>query len=114
MKRWVRRAAGAAALLLGLDIVLTLFDFAPDHLRLALLVALAVAVTGLLTDSLGEDAPVWRVEPMGTGGRHRDRSPPRVVRPHPREPPDRAHRRRRAPRPAWRLSATSAWRAGTR
>lgn len=68
MKPWLRRAAGAAALLIGLDIVLTLFDFAPDHLRLALLVALAVAVTGLLTDSLGEDAPVWRVEPIGAGG----------------------------------------------
>ncbi len=68
MKRWVRRAAGAAALVLALDILLTLFDFAPDHLRLALLVALTVAVTGLLSDSLGEGGPVWRVEPMGTGG----------------------------------------------
>jgi hypothetical protein len=68
MRRWVRRAAGAAALLLGLDVVLTLFDFAPDHLRLALLVALAVAVTGLFLDTLGEEPPVWRVEPMGSGG----------------------------------------------
>jgi hypothetical protein len=68
MRRWARRAAGAAALVLTLDIVLTVFDFAPDHLRLALLVALAVAVTGLLSDSLGESAPAWRVEPMGTGG----------------------------------------------
>ncbi|MGH3335557.1 MAG: hypothetical protein ACRDOZ_07030 [Nocardioides sp.] len=67
MRRWVRRAAGAAALFLALDILLTMFDFAPDHLRLALLVALAVAVFGLLSDSLGE-GPVWRVEPMGTGG----------------------------------------------
>jgi hypothetical protein len=68
MRRWLRRAAGAAALLLGLDVVLTLFDFAPDHLRLALLVALADAVIGLFSDSLGEEPPAWRVEPMGTGG----------------------------------------------
>ncbi len=54
--------------MLVLDILLTLFDFAPDHLRLALLVALAVAVTGLLMDSLAESGPVWRVEPMGAGG----------------------------------------------
>jgi hypothetical protein len=68
MKRWVRRAAAAAALVLALDIVLTLFEFAPDHLRLALLVALAVAVTGLLLDSLGEGGPVWRVDSVGTRG----------------------------------------------
>ena len=68
MRRWVRRAAGAAALVVVLDIALTVFDFAPDHLRLALLVALAVAVMGLLTDSVGESGPIWRVEPMGTGG----------------------------------------------
>jgi hypothetical protein len=63
----VRRAAGAAALLVILDVLLTVFEFAPDHLRLALLVVLGVAVTGLLTDSLAE-GPVWRVEPTGTGG----------------------------------------------
>jgi hypothetical protein len=68
MRRWVLRSVGAATLFVALDVPLTLFDFAPDHLRLALLVALAVAVTGLLSDSLGEGAPVWRVEPMGTGG----------------------------------------------
>jgi len=68
MRRWLRRAAGAAALAFGLDVVLTLFDFAPDHLRLALLVALGVAVIGLVSDSLGEEPPAWRVEPMGTGG----------------------------------------------
>jgi hypothetical protein len=68
MKRWTRRAAAAAVLVVALDIVFVLLDFAPDHLRLALLVALAVAVTGLLVDSLAESAPVWRVEPMGTGG----------------------------------------------
>ena len=68
MKRWARRAAGAAALFVALDIVFTVVDFEPDHLRLALLVALAVAVLGLFTDSLGEGGAVWRVEPMGTGG----------------------------------------------
>lgn len=67
MIRWVRRAAAAAALLLVLDVLLSVFEFAPDHVRLALLVALAVAVAGLLLDSLAE-GPVWYVEPMGTGG----------------------------------------------
>ena len=61
MSRWVRRAAGTAALVVILDI-------APDHLRLALLVALGVAVTGLLSDSVGESGAAWRVEPMGSGG----------------------------------------------
>jgi hypothetical protein len=70
MKRWLRRAAGAVATVVVLDIVLGLFEFAPDHLRLALVVALAVAVTGLLLDSLGstEGSPAWRVDPMSTRG----------------------------------------------
>ena len=67
MRRWVRRATGAAVLVVVLDIVLSVFEFAPDHLRLALLVALGVAVTGLLSDSVGESGPAWRVEPMGSG-----------------------------------------------
>jgi hypothetical protein len=68
MRRWVRRATGAAALFVALDIVLSVFDFAPDHVRLALLVALGVAITGVLSDSVAESGPVWRVEPMGRGG----------------------------------------------
>ena len=68
MRRWVRRALGAAALVVVLDIVLSVFDFAPNHVRLALLVTLGVAVTGLLSDSVGESGPVWRIEPMGRGG----------------------------------------------
>jgi hypothetical protein len=68
MRRWVLRAAAAAALVVTLDIVLSVLDFAPDHLRLALLVALAVAVIGLLSDSVAESGPAWRVEPMSTGG----------------------------------------------
>lgn len=68
MSRWVRRAAAAAALSVVLDIALTVFDFAPDHLRLALLVTLAVAAVGVLSDSIADEPPVWRVEPMGTGG----------------------------------------------
>jgi hypothetical protein len=68
MRRWARRAAGTVALVVLLDVVLTRFEFAPDHLRLALVVALGVAVTGLLIDSLAEGGSAWRVEPMGTGG----------------------------------------------
>ena len=68
MRRWARRAAGTVALVVLLDVVLTQFDFAPDHLRLALVVALGVAVTGLLIDSLAEGGSAWRAEPMGTGG----------------------------------------------
>lgn len=68
MRRWARRAAGTVALVVLLDVVLTQFDFAPDHLRLALVVALGVAVTGLLIDSLAEGGSAWRAEPMSTGG----------------------------------------------
>jgi hypothetical protein len=67
MTRWARRAAAAAVLAVVLDILLTRFEFAPDHLRLALVVALAVAVIGLLTDALAESGSPWRVEPMGSG-----------------------------------------------
>jgi hypothetical protein len=68
MRRWARRAAGTVALVVLLDVVLTRFDFAPDHLRLTLVVALGVAVTGLLIDSLAEGGSAWRAEPMGSGG----------------------------------------------
>lgn len=68
MRRWSWRAVGAAALFVVLDLVLTRFEFAPDHLRLALVVALAVAITGLLTDSLAQGGSAWSVEPMGSVG----------------------------------------------
>ena len=67
MKRWVRRAVAAVALLVVLDIVLGVFEFAPDHLRLALVVALAVAVIGLVVDSIAEVGSAGRVEPIGSG-----------------------------------------------
>jgi hypothetical protein len=68
MKRWAWRAAGTVALVVVLDVVLTRFDFAPDHLRLALVVALGVAVVGLVVDSLAEGGSTWPAEPMSSGG----------------------------------------------
>lgn len=68
MRGWARRAAGAAAVFVVLDLVLTRFEFAPDHLRLALVVALAAAVIGLLTDSLADSGSAWSGEPTGSGG----------------------------------------------
>ena len=67
MRTWARLAAGGAALFVVLDLVLTRFDFAPDHVRLALVVALAVAVTGLLVDSLAEGGSPWASDPVGSG-----------------------------------------------
>jgi hypothetical protein len=68
VKHWAWRGALAVALVLALDVLLTVFDFAPDHLRLALLVALAVAVVSLVVDGLTDAASAWRVERVGSGG----------------------------------------------
>lgn len=70
-RRWVWRALTFVVLFGALDIALVLLDFAPDHLRLLLLAALAFAVGVLLLDALADDAPAWRdetVRPMTSPG----------------------------------------------
>lgn len=61
-RRWWRRAAGAAAVFVGLEVLLTLIDAGPDAVRLALLVGTCTALLGLLLDALGGGEPSWRVE----------------------------------------------------
>jgi hypothetical protein len=60
-QRWWRRVAFAAALFAVLELVFVRIEFAPDTLRLALVVALGVALVGLVLDSLPEVAPLWDV-----------------------------------------------------
>ena len=63
-RRWRGRIVGALLLYAVLEVVLSLTDYAPDPLRLALLVGLCVAALGLLRDSLGDSAPLWAAEPV--------------------------------------------------
>jgi len=65
MRTWRRRVIAAAVLFVGIDVLLILLDFDPDHLRLGLLVALGVTVSGLVLDSMGDSGPPWTAE----GGR---------------------------------------------
>lgn len=74
-RRWLWRLATFGLLLAVADITLGLFKFAPDHLRLALLMALGFMAALLLLDALADDAPRWRDEPvrpmLAPGGDHR-------------------------------------------
>jgi len=63
-RRWRARVVVAGLLYAVLGGVLYATDYAPDPLRLALLVGLCVAALGLLRDSLGEPAPLWAAEPV--------------------------------------------------
>jgi hypothetical protein len=53
--------AFAAVLFAGLEIVFVRVEFEPDFLRLLLLVALGVALAGLVLDSVPDATPLWKV-----------------------------------------------------
>ena len=57
--RWRWRAGFALAAYAVLEIGFSLLDFAPDALRLALLVAVSVFGAGLLRDSLDHESSPW-------------------------------------------------------
>jgi hypothetical protein len=61
--RWWRRAGLALLVYAVLETACTLLGFAPDPLRLALLVALGTAVLGLLRDSIEQEAAEWTSPP---------------------------------------------------
>jgi hypothetical protein len=68
---WVWRLVAAAIVFGVVDVASVLLDFAPAHGRLALLVALSVAVVAVVWDSLGDSGPAWSadpVRPMTTAG----------------------------------------------
>jgi len=46
------------------DIALVYFEFAPDHVRLALLMGLGFIVFFLLLDALSDETPDWHDEPV--------------------------------------------------
>lgn len=66
MKVWWWRLAGALVLVVLLDVVFTLVSFEPDHLRLALVVVLGVAVVALVWDTLGDSGAPWASDPYPT------------------------------------------------
>lgn len=61
--RWWPRIVGGALLFGVLLVALTAADFEPDALRLGLLVALAVAVSGLVRDGLDGGSEPWSAMP---------------------------------------------------
>lgn len=70
-RRWVLRLLTFALLFAVADVALVLLDFAPDQVRLLLLLSLGFAVALLLLDALADDAPAWRdeaVRPMTAAG----------------------------------------------
>ena len=66
MRTWGWRLVSGVVLLVVLDVVFTVVDFEPDHLRLALVVGLGTAVAGLVWDTLGDSGPPWAADRVGT------------------------------------------------
>lgn len=62
--RWWWRTLGALLVYAVLEVVFTMVDFAPNALRLALLVGLCVAAVGLLRDSMGDAGADWAAPPV--------------------------------------------------
>ena len=60
--RWWRRVAGGVAAFVLLEVPLVLAGTDPDAVRLALLVATAVAVLGLVLDALSDGEPSWQID----------------------------------------------------
>ncbi|MCW2798249.1 hypothetical protein [Nocardioides sp.] len=60
-QRWWPRVAFAGVLFVALEVLFVQVQFEPDFLRLLLLVALGVALVGLVLDSLPDVAPLWQV-----------------------------------------------------
>lgn len=60
MNRWTWRALGAVILFGVVDLTYVVLEFQPDHLSVALLVALSIAVAATVWDGLGDDGPPWR------------------------------------------------------
>ena len=60
---WWRRAGVGLLAYAVLEITFTLLGFAPDVLRLALLVAVGMAAVGLLRDSVDQEVTTWTPPP---------------------------------------------------
>jgi hypothetical protein len=60
--RWWRRLAAGLATFAVLEVVLVLVDMQPDAVRVGLLVAICVAVLGLVLDALSDGAVSWDIE----------------------------------------------------
>jgi hypothetical protein len=61
---WVRRGVTFVLLFAIADVVFSLVGFAPDHLRLLLVMSLGFAVVVLLLDALNDDGPGWDDDPV--------------------------------------------------
>lgn len=61
-RRWWRRLVGGTVAYAALEVGLELASADPDPVRLALLVASAVAVLGLLRDALADGGACWDIE----------------------------------------------------
>lgn len=68
LSRWAWRAGFATFLTVALTIITSRFEFEPDPARLAVLVALTVALVGLVLDSVPDRMPTFDLPT----GRYRD------------------------------------------
>jgi hypothetical protein len=74
--RWWHRLAGGVVAFVVLYVALVLAETDPDPLRLALLVAIAAGVLGLVLDALEDGSPSWDVPVERPSGR--DTGDPRL------------------------------------
>jgi hypothetical protein len=62
-RRWQWRVLGGLVLYAGLEVALTLLDFDPDPVRLALVVGVCVAAAGVLRDGTTPTERPWTPPP---------------------------------------------------
>ena len=73
-RRWLQRAAMLVVVVVVLDIAATLLDYQPDHLKLLLVVVVALGSVLVLIDTFVDSEPGWDAEPVRpltvSGGDH--------------------------------------------
>ena len=62
-RRWVNRMVLAVVAFAVLDVTLGWLDFEPDHLRLALVVALVAAISLVVEDNVVDSGLPWTADP---------------------------------------------------
>lgn len=63
-RRWLRRAALLAVLVVAVDVAATWLDYQPDHLKLLLVVVVVMGAVLVLLDTMLDSEPGWDVEPV--------------------------------------------------
>lgn len=64
MRTWLWRGFWTGVVYAGLDVATLRLDFEPNHLRLALIVAVTAAALFVVWDGLADSGPPWSVAPV--------------------------------------------------